>query len=157
MLIAEFSYRLPFFLIRADIIVKIAVVIRLCDKRRHISAGLLPYPLKPLRIKPRKNHVVLNVFRQNTRIIGFHRPRVVSMVVAFEKNNLFLPGKRPRAKYGESGGVGTVFHKISPVGAFDRVGKKLGALYHFVGRRRDAVALFKLFGCRGVHLGVVIS
>ena len=121
MFIAEFSYRLPFFRGGADVIVKIAVVVGLGDKRRNVAVCFLPYPFESLHVKPRNYYIVRHVLGQNTGVIRLHSPWVVAVIVALKEDYLFLAGKGAGAEHRKGGGVGAVLHKIRPVSGLYRI------------------------------------
>ena len=156
-LVAKLSYRLPLFVCGANVIVKIAVVVGLGYKRGYIALCFLPRLFERFHIKPRHNNVVCHVLGQYAGVVGFHSPRVVAVVVALEKYYLFSAGVGACTHYGECGGVCSVLHKISPVGAFHRINQQLCALHHFIRGRGSAVAAFKLLQSRRVNLGVVVA
>ena len=155
--VAELAHLLPLFPVGKRIIVEITVIVRLCDKRRHISAAFIVCPLHSVGIKPRQYNIIGDIVCKNTRVICPHSPRVVAVIIALKEKDFFLAGVRPCTKHRKGCSVGSVLHKVRPVGGSYGIDKQLGALYHLVGRRGSAVALFKLFERRGVNIGVVIT
>ena len=156
-LVAKLSYLSPAFAVGARVVVEISVVVGLCYQRGNVAATFVISRLHSVNIKPRKNDVVFYVVGQYSRIVGFHCPLVVAVVISVEEEQLFLARKRSRAENGKGRSVGSVLHKIRPIGAGNGIGKQLGALDHFIRRRSGTVAVLHLFECRRVNVGVAVA
>ena len=131
-LVAEFTNCLPIILGGTFIILKVAVIIRLSNKAGNIAAACVISLLKCIKIKPRHNNIVCNLFGKNTWIVYLLRPLEIAVIISFKEKHFLFSGVSTGAHNGKRGGIRAVFHKESPISAGNGVLKQFCTFNHFV-------------------------
>ena len=155
--VAERPHFFPIFSRRRTVVRKIAMIIWLCNERRHIAAAGVVRRLQRLGIKPWNDDVVRHVLRQDTGIIRLHRPWIVSVIITAQEEDFLFPGMGAGAHDRKGRGVRAVFHEKRPVGGSDRVHTQLRAFLHFIRGGGHAVLFFKLFSGGALHIRIPIA
>ena len=155
--IAELADCSPLFLRCADIVVEVAVVVRLGNDTRYVTVVLVIDSLKSFHVEPGNDYVVCNFLRKNAGIVGLLCPLEITVIVALEEYNLLFACMRTCAHYGKCSGVRTVLHEEGPVRTVDRIFKEFGTLYHLVRDRCCAVTALELLDCRGIYIVIAVA
>jgi hypothetical protein len=80
--VAPFSYARPVLGIGRDVVVEVAVVIRLSDKTCNIAVVLIIELLQCVNVKPGCNKIVTDVLGKNAGIVNLLSPLEVAVIVA---------------------------------------------------------------------------
>ena len=138
--VAEFADRLPVFFGGDFVVFEVAVVIRLGDQAGNVAVAGIVSVFERLEVKPRHNHVVGNVFRQNTGVVDFLCPLEVAVIIALQEKHFLFMGVGARRHNRKGRCVGAVLCKERPVRGSDGVHQVFGTFDHDLGRRGRAVA-----------------
>ena len=81
-IVAELTNSLPILLGGTAVVVEVAVIVRLSYEACNVAVASVVSVLKSLKIKPRNNNVVCNLFGKYAGVVYFLTPLEVAVIIA---------------------------------------------------------------------------